>query len=130
MLRGQVRVTFSNFLLGFFNLTLNGLNTIVDIWYRWPVHRPRWLLVELRRLLVRVRRRLVLHRTALAQNGLLGGYTILVIVEVRSTEQETKVRIVLLLQFGHLLEFGTITRDELRQLVNHLLNFGIYVQIR
>lgn len=49
--------------------------------------------------------------------GLLCSHFVLIVVEVLPPEQETELRVVLLLVFCHLLEFWPIPSDKLRQFV-------------
>ena len=42
-----------------------------------------------------------------------------------AAEKEAKLGSVLLFSFGHILEFGTISRDEIRQFVDYILLFWI-----
>lgn len=49
--------------------------------------------------------------------GLLRGHFVLIVVEVLPAEEETELRVVLLLVLSHLLKLGPIARDKLRQFV-------------
>lgn len=130
MLRREILVTFAYLLFGFINLSLDYLYIVVQA-YRRSVHLTKiHLKVKWRRLLLRwhlVWRRLILHSAALvAHYSLLRGHTILIVVEVWSAEQEAKVRIVLLLLFGHVLELSAVASDKLRQLIDYVLQIWIY----
>lgn len=49
--------------------------------------------------------------------GLLRGHFVLIVVEVLPAEEETELRVVLLLVLSHLLKLRPIARDKLRQFV-------------
>lgn len=49
--------------------------------------------------------------------GLLRGHFVLIVVEMLPAEEETELRVVLLLVLSHLLKLGPIARDKLRQFV-------------
>lgn len=49
--------------------------------------------------------------------GLLRGHFVLIVVEVFPAEEETELRVVLLLVLSHLLKLGPIPCDKLRQFV-------------
>lgn len=49
--------------------------------------------------------------------GLLRGHFVLIVVEMLPAEEETELRVVLLLVLSHLLKLRPIARDKLRQFV-------------
>lgn len=67
---------------------------------------------------------------AISQDGLLGVDLVGVVVVVLSAEEEAELGVVLLLRFGHLLEFGTVSGHELGQFVDDVAKLLVRGRLR
>jgi len=57
---------------------------------------------------------------------LFSSYSVLIVIEMSASKQETKLGVVLLFILRHLLKLWAITSHKLGQLVNNILQFQIY----